>query len=173
MAKSSNVSFDIPTTAKAIGQSIVDLQVAVIKTVDLTKTLQEHADKLRANGVKMGKSIKTCTWRATISDTINHLAKEKTAKKTCMNYMTSFVNAVNNGTKFSLSSSKGAAKNGKKSEKAKVAIDSIVGKLYNHEAFLEFAAQIQAAYDDAKADTLAACIEDYLREQGFQFDDEK
>lgn len=171
MAKAIAQSTDIVSTAKAIGQSIVDLQVAVHKTVDLTKTLQEHADKLRASGVKFGKSVKTCTWRATMSDTIKHLAKEKAAQKTCMNYLTSFVKSVNDGTKFSLSDSKGAAKNGKKSETKKAEIDAIVGKLYNHEDFLEFAAKIQAAYDDAKADTIAACIEDYLREQGFQFEE--
>lgn len=168
-AKTTNVSFDIPTVAKSIGQNIVDLQVAVVKTVDLTATLQETADKLRGAGIVFGKSVKTCTWRKTIADTITHLAKEKAAQKTCMNYVTSFVSAVNNGTKFSLSDSKGKAK-GKGKGTASPDFATILAKAFSHDDFAQVMAQIQmdfvAAYDADESPSLANIIEDYLKSEG-------
>lgn len=160
MAKSVNVSFDIPTVAKSIGQNIVDLQVAVVKTVDLTATLQETADKLRAAGIVFGKSVKTCTWRKTIADTITHLAKEKAAQKTCMNYVTSFVSAVNNGTKFSLSDSKGKAKGG--SAKKSPEFSALLAKAYMHKEFQEFINDLQAGYENADYESLFIGIQSYL-----------
>ena len=170
-AKTANVSFDVLTVAKSIGQNIVDLQVSVVKTVDLTATLQETADKLRGAGIVFGKSVKTCTWRKTIADTITHLAKEKAAQKTCMNYVTSFVSAVNNGTKFSLSDSKGKAK-GKGSNKAKPEFSALLAKAFSHADFAQVMAQIQmdfvAAYDADESPNLANMVQVYLESEGFE-----
>lgn len=170
-AKTTNVSFDIPTVAKSIGQNIYDLQVAVVKTVDLTATLQETADKLRAAGIVFGKSVKTCTWRKTIADTITHLAKEKAAQKTCMNYVTSFVSAVNNGTKFSLSDSKGKAK-GKGKGTAEVELATLLAKVYNHKDFGEVFGEIQhefeTKFENDEQPALILLIEDYLKKNGME-----
>lgn len=173
-ATNDKTSFDIPTIAKSIGQNIYDLQVSVVKTVDLTKTLQETADKLRGAGIVFGKSVKTCTWRKTIADTITHLAKEKAAQKTCMNYVTSFVSAVNNGTKFSLSDSKGKAK-GKGSNTAKPEFSALLAKAFSHADFVQVMTQIQmdfvAAYDADESPNLANLIQDYLESEGFTIDE--
>jgi ketopantoate reductase len=170
-ATNTNVSYDVLTVAKSIGQNIFDLHVSVVKTIDLTKTLQETADKLRSNGVTFGKSIRTCTWRATIADTIERLCKDKAAKKTCMNYVTSFVNAVNTGSAFSLSDSKGKAK-GKGKETAKPEFSALLAKAFSHTDFANVIAQIQAdfvaAYDADESPNLATTIQDYLESEGFE-----
>lgn len=121
------VTIDIVTRAKAIGENIVNAQASQSKTMGLTETLQNEANALRAEGIKFGASVKTCTWRKTISDVIEALCKEKTAAKTCMNYVTSFVKAVNKGEPFSLSGSKG--EKGKKDDAKKATAKSDVEKM--------------------------------------------
>lgn len=164
-------SFDILTVAKSIGENIVALQVSVANTDTLTKTLQETADKLRKDGVVFGKSVKTCTWRKGISDTITAMAKDKASTKTCMNYVTSFVSAVNNGTKFSLSDSKGKAK-GKGQGTAKPEFSALLAKAFSHADFAQVMMQIQMdfveAYDNADSPNLANIIQDYLESEGFE-----
>lgn len=164
--------FDIPTIAKSIGQNIVDLQLSVVKTVDLTKTLQETANKLRAKGIKFGKSIKTCTWRSTISDTINELCKDKKAQKTCMNYVTSFVKSVNEGTDFSLSDSKGTAKGKGKGKTNEVELSALIAKAFNHADFAEMLKALESdyltAYENDEKPKLTAYFADYLKAEGFE-----
>ena len=156
--------------AKAIGQNIVNLQVSNAKTQSLTETLQTEANALRTEGVKFGKSVKTCTWRQTISDTIVSLAPEKTAQKTCMNYVTSFVKAVNDGTPFSLSDSKGKAKGGKGKTKTE-AIDVVIAKVFSHAEFSAWCEKIQtsfvAKHDNDEKPTVKAVIQDYLESEGY------
>jgi len=165
-----NPSMDIVTRAKAIGQSIVDLQVSSDKTMSLTETLQTEANVLREAGVKFGKSVKTCTWRQTISDTIASLCKEKTAVKTCMNYVTSFVKSVNEGTAFSLSDSKGTAKSkgkGKASE-APSDIEKMVTALLNVWKLSDVASDVLVQIETVMADgtPLIDAISDVLKYHG-------
>lgn len=169
-ATNDKVSFDILTVAKSIGENIVDLNKAVETADSLTKTLQETADKLRKAGIVFGKSVKTCTWRKTISDTI--AAKcDKAAAKTCMNYVTSFVSAVNNGTKFSLSDSKGKAK-GKGKGTATVELATLLAKVYNHKDFGEVMGEIQhefeTKFENDEQPALMLLIEDYLEKNGIE-----
>jgi len=159
----------IVSRARAIGQNIVDLQKSSVRLVTLTEALQTEATALRTEGVKMGKSVKTCTWRQTISDTIVSLAPEKTAQKTCMNYVTSFVKAVNDGTPFSLSDSKGKAK-GKGKSKTE-AIDVVIAKVFSHAEFASWCEKIQtsfvAKHDNDEKPTVKAVIQDYLESEGY------
>ena len=152
--------------AKAIGQNIVNLQVSSDQTQSLTVTLQTEAQALRAEGIKFGKSVKTCTWRQGIADSINGLAPEKTAQKTCMNYLTSFVKAVNDGTPFSLSDSKGKAK-GKGKAKTE-AIDKVIARVFSHPEFKTWCEKIEASFQDAEADTLEGCVRSYLEAEGYE-----
>jgi hypothetical protein len=157
--------------AKAIGKNIVELQKTSTHLLTLTEVLQTEANALRTEGVKFGKSVKTCTWRQGIADSIIALAPEKTAQKTCMNYVTSFVKAVNEGTPFSLSDSKGKAK-GKGNSKTKTeAIDVVIAKLFSHAEFSTWCEKIQtsfvAKYENDEKPTITAIVRDYLESEGY------
>ena len=112
------------------------------------------------------------TWRQTISDTIVSLAPEKTAQKTCMNYVTSFVKAVNEGTPFSLSDSKGKAKGKGKGKSKTEAIDVIIAKVFSHGEFATWCEKIQtsfvAKYENDEKPTVKAVIQDYLESEGYE-----
>jgi hypothetical protein len=173
MATSTKTQNDtIVSRAKAIGQNIVDLQKSSVRLVTLTDALQTEATALRTEGVKMGKSVKTCTWRQTISDTIVSLAPEKTAQKTCMNYVTSFVKAVNEGTPFSLSDSKGKAKGKGKGKTKTEAIDIVIAKLFSHGEFATWCEKIQTSfvekYENDEKPTITAIVRDYLESEGYE-----
>jgi len=167
----SNTTFDITAVSKSIGQNIVALQVSAANTDTLTKTLQETADKLRKANVVFGKSVKTCTWRKGISDTITTMAKDKTAAKTCMNYVTSFVSAVNTGSKFSLSDSKGKAK-GKGKGTATTEFSTLLAKAFSHADFAKVMGDLQydfeQKYQDDQNPSLILLIQDYLKSEGFE-----
>ena len=90
------------------------------------------------------------------------------AAKTYANYMTSFVLAVNDGTPFSLSSSKGKAKGGKKGETKTEAIDKVIARVFSHPEFKTWCETIQASYDNAEADTLEGCVRSYLEAEGYE-----
>jgi hypothetical protein len=158
--------------AKAIGQNIVNLQVSNDKTQSLTVTLQTEAQALRAEGIKFGKSVKTCTWRQGISDTIVSLAPEKTAQKTCMNYVTSFVKAVNDGTPFSLSDSKGKAKGKGKGKGKTEALDVLIAKVFSHGEFATWCEKIQTSfvtkYENDEKPTVRAEVQNYLESEGYE-----
>lgn len=158
--------------AKAIGQDIVNLQISAVNTFSLTETLQTKATELRTEGVKFGKSVKTCTWRQGIADSITGLCTEKTAQKTCMNYVTSFVKAVNEGTPFSLSDSKGKAKGKGKGKSKTEAIDVIIAKVFSHGEFATWCEKIQTSfvekYENDEKPTVKAVIQDYLESEGYE-----
>ena len=158
--------------AKAIGKDIVDLQISAVKTFSLTETLQTKAKDLRTEGVKFGKSVKTCTWRQGIADSIIALCPEKTAQKTCMNYVTSFVKAVNEGTPFSLSDSKGKAKGKGKGKTKTEAIDIVIAKLFSHGEFATWCEKIQTSfvekYENDEKPTITAIVRDYLESEGYE-----
>ena len=158
--------------AKAIGQNIVDLQKSSVRLVTLTEALQTEATALRTEGVKFGKSVKTCTWRQTIADTIVSLAPEKTAQKTCMNYVTSFVKAVNEGTPFSLSDSKGKAKGKGKGKGKTEALDVLIAKVFSHGDFATWCEKIQTSfvekYENDEKPTIKAEVQNYLESEGYE-----
>lgn len=166
-----NASYDVTTVAKSIGQNIVALQVSVSNTDTLTKTLQETAVKIREAKIVFGKSVKTCAWRKGISDTITTMAKDKTSVKTCMNYVTSFVSAVNTGSKFSLSDSKGKAK-GKGKGTAGTEFSTLLAKAFSHADFAQVITKIQMdfveSYDNADSPNFASLIQEYLESEGFE-----
>jgi hypothetical protein len=153
--------------AKAIGQNIVNLQVSNDKTQSLTETLQTEAKALRAEGIKFGKSVKTCTWRQGIADTIVTLAPEKTAQKTCMNYVTSFVKAVNDGTPFSLSDSKGKKKASGKPAEKDTSIYPLIAKLFGHEDFKTTMALLESGFENDNG-TMYEIVQSMLEEQGYE-----
>jgi putative NIF3 family GTP cyclohydrolase 1 type 2 len=158
--------------AKAIGKNIVELQKTSTHLLTLTEVLQTEANSLRTEGVKFGKSVKTCTWRQGIADSIIALAPEKTAQKTCMNYVTSFVKAVNDGTPFSLSDSKGKAKGKGKGKTKTEAIDVVIAKLFSHGEFATWCEKIQTAFlakhDNDEKPTITAIVRDYLESEGYE-----
>ncbi len=152
--------------AKAIGKDIVDLQISAVKTFSLTETLQTKANEMRTEGVKLGKSVKTCTWRQGIYDSIIALCPEKTAQKTCMNYVTSFVKAVNDGTPFSLSDSKGKSKAKGTTEKD-TSIFPLLAKLFSHEDFKTTMTEIEEAFQNDEG-SVYDIIQSKLEEQGYE-----
>lgn len=125
--------------------------------------------ELREAGVKFGKSKATCSNRMALMDAMAAQFKGKAAK-TYANYVTAFVAAVNDNVPFSFSASKGKAK-GKGKEKAAPEFAAFVAKMFSADGFATFAAEIQSAYDDAKADTLAGCIADYLTANGYEINE--
>ena len=173
MTKSTQTQNDtIVSRAKAIGQNIVDLQKSSVRLITLTDALQTEATALRTEGVKFGKSVKTCTWRQTIADTIVSLAPEKTAQKTCMNYVTSFVKAVNDGTPFSLSDSKGKAKGKGKGKTKTEALDVLIAKVFSHGDFATWCEKIQTSfvekYENDEKPTIKAEVQNYLESEGYE-----
>jgi hypothetical protein len=90
------------------------------------------------------------------------------AQKTYANYMTSFVLAVNEGTPFSLSSSKSSAKGGSKGKTKTEAIDKVIAKVFSHPEFKTWCDKIQSSYDDAEAPTIEACVRSYLESEGYE-----
>ena len=153
--------------AKAIGKDIVDLQISAVKTFSLTETLQTKAVALRTEGVKFGKSVKTCTWRQGIADSIISLCPEKTAQKTCMNYVTSFVKAVNDGTPFSLSDSKGKKKASGKPAEKDTSIYPLIAKLFGHEDFKTTMALLESGFENDNG-SMYEIVQSMLEEQGYE-----
>lgn len=148
--------------------------IAIFKTVassihsgvNAIDIVNEQAKSLKASGIVFGKSVKTCQYRVQFADAMKQAFKGKT-QKTYANYMTSFVMAVNEGTAFSLSSSKGKAKGGKGKTKTE-AIDKVIARVFSHPEFKTWCEKIQSSYDDAEADTLEGCVRSYLESEGYE-----
>ena len=136
---------------------------AGVNAVDI---VNGSASVLREAKIVFGKSVKTCQYRLQFADAMKSVFKGKTAK-TYSNYMTSFVLAVNDGTAFSLSSSKGKAKGGKGKSKTE-AIDKVIAKVFSHPEFKTWCEKIQSSYDDAEAPTIEACVRSYLESEGYE-----
>jgi len=137
---------------------------AGVNAVDI---VNGSASVLREAKIVFGKSVKTCQYRLQFADAMKSVFKGKT-QKTYANYMTSFVLAVNEGTPFSLSSSKGSAKGGKKGKSKTEAIDKAIAKVFSHPEFKAWCEKIQSSYDDAEADTLEGCVRSYLEAEGYE-----
>jgi hypothetical protein len=134
--------------------------------VNAVDVVNGSASVLREAKIVFGKSVKTCQYRLQFADAMKSVFKGKTAK-TYSNYMTSFVLAVNDGTAFSLSSSKGKAKGGKGKSKTE-AIDKVIAKVFSHPEFKTWCEKIQSSYDDAEAPTIEACVRSYLESEGYE-----
>jgi len=139
---------------------------AIHNGVSAVDVVNGSASVLREAKIVFGKSVKTCQYRLQFADAMKSVFKGKT-QKTYANYMTSFVMAVNEGTAFSLSSSKGKAKGGKGKTKTE-AIDKAIAKVFSHPEFKAWCDKIQSSYDDAEADTLEGCVRSYLESEGYE-----
>jgi len=134
--------------------------------VTAVDVVNEKAKTLREAKIVFGKSVKTCQYRLQFADAMKAAFKGKAAK-TYSNYMTSFVMAVNEGTVFSLSSSKSSAKGGSKGKTKTEAIDKVIARVFSHPEFKAWCDKVQSSYDDAEADTLEGCVRSYLEAEGY------
>lgn len=156
----------------AIAKSTAAAIHAGITAVD---TVNTQAKTLREAGFTFGKSIKTCVYRRNLDDAMCALWKGK-AKKTYANYVTSFVAAVNDGTEFSLSSSKSSTKGtkGAKGTKAsdKSATDKMLSALLNVWKLSEVAEDVLIQVETALADgsSLADALEYVLEANAIVLD---
>lgn len=155
----------------AIAKSTAAAIHAGITAVD---TVNTQAKTLREAGFTFGKSIKTCVYRRNLDDAMSALWKGK-AKKTYANYVTSFVSAVNDGTEFSLSSSKTSTKGkgakGKGTKAAdKSATDKMLSALLNVWKLSDVAEDVLVQVETALADgsTLADALEYVLEANGIE-----
>jgi len=140
--------------------------ISIHAGVNAVDVVNGSASVLREAKIVFGKSVKTCQYRLQFADAMKSVFKGKTAK-TYSNYMTSFVLAVNDGTAFSLSSSKGKAKGGKGKSKTE-AIDKVIAKVFSHPEFKTWCEKIQSSYDDAEAPTIEGCVRSYLESEGYE-----
>ena len=138
---------------------------AIHNGVSAVDVVNGSASVLREAKIVFGKSVKTCQYRLQFADAMKATFKGK-AQKTYSNYMTSFVDAVNNGTAFSLSSSKGKSKAKGTTEKD-TSIFPLLAKLFSHEDFKTTMADIQASFENDEGD-ITAIIQSKLEEQGYE-----
>jgi hypothetical protein len=148
----------------AIFKSVASFIHSGVNAIDF---VNEQSKTLREAKIVFGKSVKSCQYRLQFADAMKATFKGK-AQKTYSNYMTSFVNSVNTGTAFSLSSSKSSAKGGSKGKSKTEAIDKVIAKLFSHGEFKTWCDTIQASYDNAEADTLEGCVRSYLESEGYE-----
>ena len=151
----------------AIAKSTAAAIHAGITAVD---TVNTQAKTLREAGFTFGKSIKTCVYRRNLDDAMCALWKGK-AKKTYANYVTSFVKAVNEGTEFSLSDSKGKAKGAKGAKAAdKSADEKMLSALLNVWKLSDVAEDVLIQVETALADgsSLADALEYVLESNGIE-----
>jgi hypothetical protein len=150
-------SFDSISTIKSIVAAVHSghnaLEVINTKIADCKKA-----------GLKFGKSVKTCVNRATLQDAMKATFKGVSAK-TVANYMTAIVAAVNEGTPFSFSASKGKAKGGKGSAPAE--IDALLAKLFSHKDFAGMVADFETAFQNDEG-SLKEIIQSFLESKGYE-----
>ena len=150
----------------AIAKSTAAAIHAGITAVD---TVNAQAKTLREAGFTFGKSIKTCVYRRNLDDAMCAVWKGK-AKKTYANYVTSFVKAVNEGTEFSLSDSKGKAKGKGSKAGDKSPADKMMSALLNVWKLSDVAEECLIAIETAMADgsSLADALEYVLESNGIE-----
>lgn len=126
---------------------------------------------LREAKIKFGKSKKTCQYRVQFADAMKQAFNGR-AEKTYANYMTSFVAAVNEGTAFSLSSSKSSTKGKGKGTKAgdKSADEKMLSALLNVWKLSDVAEDVLIQVETALADgsSLADALEYVLESNGIE-----
>lgn len=160
------------TSTKTLDTLAIFKGIATAHNSGLTAldVIKGHIETLRAGSIKMGKSVKTCQYRVQCVDAYAQ-AFPKTAKKTRDNYVTAVVDAVNNGTEFSFSASKGKAK-GAKGTKAgdKSPADKMMSALLNVWKLSDVAEECLIAIETAMADgsSLADALEYVLESNGIE-----
>ena len=136
--------------------------------VSALDVIKGHIETLRKGEITMGKSVKTCEYRRQCVDAYA-ISFPKTAKKTRDNYVTAVVDAVNNGTEFSFSASKGKA-NGAKGTKGgeKTGFEKMLSALLNVWKLSDIGDDLLIQIETALADgmTLADAIEYVLEANG-------
>ena len=138
---------------------------AIHNGVSAVDVVNGSASVLREAKIVFGKSVKTCQYRLQFADAMKATFKGK-AQKTYSNYMTSFVDAVNNGTAFSLSSSKGKSKAKGTTEKD-TSIFPLLAKLFSHEDFKTTMTEIEEAFQNDEG-SVYDIIQSKLEEQGYE-----
>ena len=126
--------------------------------------------QFRESKLAFGKSVKTCQYRAQCLDAVT-IALPGKSKKTYMNYVTAFVDAVESGKEFSLSSSKGSVKSTKPKSKSEndPALDALARVLKTDNG-VKFLNDIQASYDNDEG-SLLDIIKDLLILNGYEIKD--
>lgn len=151
-----------------IFKSIASAHNAGLSALDAIKT---YIAALREGKIIMGKSIKTCAYRVQCVDAYA-VSFPKTAKKTRDNYVTAIVDAVNNGTEFSFSASKGKASKGKgkggKANESASDVEKMISALLNVWKMSDVAADVLVQIETAMADgtPLIDAISDVLKFHG-------
>ena len=137
---------------------------AGLSSLDIIKG---HIETLRKAEIKMGKSVKTCEYRRQCVDAYA-VSFPKTAKKTRDNYVTSVVDAVNNGAEFSFSASKGKAKSTGAKATEKSGDDKMLAALLNVWKLSAVGEDVLVQVETAMADgsTLIDAIEYVLEANG-------
>ena len=128
--------------------------------------------QLREAKITFGKSVKTCIYRAQLADAMR-LAFPDKSDKTWANYATSVISAVNDGTEFSLSGSKGTQKAGGKKDggtKASPEFSSLIAKIFNHPEFEKVCAACEDSYNNDEVATFHASFAAYLVSEGFEIE---
>lgn len=139
---------------------------AIHNGVSAVDIVNGSAKTLREAKIVFGKSVKTCQYRLQFADAMKATFKGK-AQKTYSNYMTSFVDAVNNGTAFSLSSSKGKGKASGKTADKDETIFPILAKLFSHADFKATMQSIEDAYENAEG-TMYEIIKSALEAEDYE-----
>jgi len=169
----SSIKLATVTTATSFDsiQTLLSVATSIANTVTGLYCIKFHIETLRENGVKFGKSVKTCQYRRQLADAMR-LAFPDKSDKTWANYATSVISAVNDGTEFSLSGSKGTQKAGgaisgtaPKQDRANPALDALF-KCLKSEGGLDALYMIQEAYDNAEGSLVEIAI-DLLKAEGF------
>lgn len=158
---------DIMTNAKTQFDSIntiKSLATAVHAGATALEVINTKVKECRDNGLKFGKSVKTCVNRATLTDSMAGLFKGK-ASKTYANYVTAIVSAVNDNIPFSFSASKGKAKGGKGGTPAEV--HALLAKLFSHKGFDALVADFETSFQNDEG-TLRDIIQVYLESEGYE-----
>lgn len=131
-------------------------------------TIKTHIAVLREGKIVMGKSVKTCAYRVQCVDAYA-IAFPKTAKKTRDNYVTAIVDAVNNGTEFSFSASKGKQNKAKGKTEKDVTIFPILAKLFSHADFKESMQNIESGFANDEG-SLVDIIQSMLESEGYEIE---
>ena len=147
-----------------IFKSIANAHNSGLSALDAIKT---YIAVLREAKIVMGKSIKTCTYREQCVDAYA-IAFTKVSKKTRDNYVTAIVDAVNNGTEFSFSASKGKQNKakGKPTEKD-VTIFPILAKLFSHADFGKLTADLESMFENDEGH-MKDLIQSMLESEGYE-----
>ena len=131
--------------------------------------IKGHIETLRKGEIKMGKSIKTCEYRRQCADAYA-VSFVKTAKKTRDNYVTAVVDAVNNGTEFSFSASKGKKKASGKPAEKDTSIYPLLAKLFSHEDFKNTMTLVESGFENDNG-SMYDIIQEMLESEGYEIKD--